>query len=128
VEQIEFALLQFLPLADTTNNESDGGPIQSIYWQDQEMQPLILTFLKRLADRISELDAAQKQSEQLDTQAIKSLCLRLKGSAGSYGFPQITQVASKLLTLANDDQELWSSQGEQLIALCRSACQVSESQ
>lgn len=69
--------------------------LTSTHWNDTAMRPLIRRFLQRLVGQISDIQrqADNPGSEQL----LRKLCTDLKGSAGGYGFPTISQAAHDFL-------------------------------
>ena len=65
-----------------------------------------------LAGVPSTLGAIQRAAESADWPALKSLPLTLKGTAGSYGYPQITAMAAEV------EAQLNSGRTEPLVAMC----------
>ena len=63
-------------------------------WSNTAMRPLIRQYVGRLDERMQQiemlLDAPQPDP------MLRKLCLELKGSAGSYGFPAISEAAQHL--------------------------------
>lgn len=57
---------------------------------DDEFQELIVMFLDDLREQVAGIRAAQQQG---DSEQVQKLCHQIKGSAGGYGFPAITELA-----------------------------------
>ena len=68
-------------------------PIVSEFADDEDMMDLIEWFASDLKKDISRVEQA---FEEGDTENLKMITHQLKGSAGSYGFPTITQQAERL--------------------------------
>jgi PAS domain S-box-containing protein len=60
---------------------------------DPEMIPLVIDFTGRLPLRLRELSG---NLEAGNIQVLESLAHKLKGSAGLYGFPQVSEIAAQL--------------------------------
>ena len=71
----------------------DSGPIYSSYANDEDMAELISMFVQELPQRVTAIEAASRAG---DLDQLKTLAHQLKGSAGSYGFQSITDVAGQL--------------------------------
>jgi hypothetical protein len=84
------------------------------------MIELVEMFLEELPERVSSLEEALTDHD-LDTVAM--LAHRLKGAAGGYGFPAITQAAQDCEASAKDheDLEALDQQIRRLADLCRKA-------
>ena len=86
-----------------------------------QIRPLIRAFLKHLEEQLSQMQ------QQLDNGKrdllIQKMCLDVKGSAGGYGFSQISVAAAELLELLTGDAPAQSlkEQFGALSELCRSA-------
>ncbi len=112
-------LVQYLRAAPQQGQEQ--RPIVSRMWSDKLMRPLITRFLGRL-------DGQLKQIERLigvsgTEPLIQKLCMDLKGSAGGYGFPQISSAAQNLLgaLLKNAEPGEVHRQLDILAGLCTAA-------
>ena len=75
----------------------------------RELKALTDEFLAGLP---STLGAIQRAAESADWSALKSLVHTLKGTAGSYGFPQITAMAAEV------EAQLTGGSTEPLLAMC----------
>lgn len=70
---------------------SDPGPLRSTFAHDPEMVELIQEFVAELPKR---LDAIQKAYRDGAAQDLKRLAHQLRGSAGGYGFPDVSDAAA----------------------------------
>ena len=68
----------------------------SDFAEDEEFQALLQDFVEMLPGIVDEVTAA---AESQDWEALQAVSHRLKGSGGSYGFPELTELARKI----NDD-------------------------
>src|SRR5262245_52055245 len=68
------------------------GAIYSLHWEDARMRPVIMEFLARLPGQIEQIG---KMLES-DAAGVQKIALAIKGSAGGYGFPQLTSAAEEL--------------------------------
>lgn len=93
------------------------SPLYSIYADDPEMSELIAGFIYQLPNRIGALRSALHLN---DIKTIKLFAHQLRGTAGSYGFPQITEIATRLERLCDENatKEEIIPVAEELIALC----------
>lgn len=98
-------------MADT--HESTEALVSEL--ADQDM------FVSELPDRVT---AIEKAIAKPDLAALAMLAHQLKGSAGGYGFPSITDAAKQLETSANAGAELETLAAEirALGELCGRAC------
>ena len=87
---------------------------------DQDMQEIVRQFVKNLPDRSS---AMLRASLAGDIETLKRLAHQLAGSAGSYGFPKITDAARAVekAAEAGADGDSLRGQVEELATLCRRA-------
>jgi signal transduction histidine kinase/CheY-like chemotaxis protein/HPt (histidine-containing phosphotransfer) domain-containing protein len=87
---------------------------------DEDMKDILLEFVGGLEERSSLLLRAA-QAADLDT--IRRLAHQLKGSAGGYGFPVITEAAGAVeqAVVEGADAALLRSRVEMLASLCRRA-------
>lgn len=67
--------------------------ISQLLVDDPDMRDIVLEFVEGLAERIAELRLAH---EGMDWDLMRSLSHRLKGAGGSYGYPQVSEVAAKM--------------------------------
>jgi CheY-like chemotaxis protein/HPt (histidine-containing phosphotransfer) domain-containing protein len=70
----------------------DKQPLYSSRWDDTRMRPLILEFLARLPAQIEQIEKCL----ETDAATVRKIALAIKGSAGGYGFPQLTAAAEEL--------------------------------
>ena len=96
-------------------------PLLSEYADDPEMAELIDEFRMALADLSDQLEEALGA---IDFNVIYRIAHQLKGSAGGYGYPQISQVAGLLdaaceATGALDDNI--EARTKELVSICRRA-------
>ena len=95
-------------------------PLISELADDPDMSDLVSEFAAELPKR-AEAMASCVAAEDLAT--IRSLAHQLKGSAGGYGYPVITDVAAKLEQSAKSNAELAviTEQINELVSLCQRA-------
>ena len=119
-------LLQHLPLAEAEIEDTNTSVLQSSLWQDEAMRPLILVYLENLAAHVQQLEGALIAAGQ--TQTVDAICLQIKGSAGGYGYPQISHAAQHLLALnrAMESPEKLQRNFHALVRLCQRACRAAE--
>ena len=82
--------------------EADSDPgapreLVSQYWSNAPMRPLIRQFVRNLPDQLAECDAiVDKLDGEAPDPLLRKRCLALKGSAGGYGFPAVSEAARRL--------------------------------
>ena len=76
--------------APTTRPSSPGAPLVSELAHDADMLDLVEMYVAELPTRVDAIQSALRQGD-LDT--LTRLSHQMKGSAGGYGFPQITDAA-----------------------------------
>ncbi len=93
------------------------APVYSSFGDDPELGELVEMFVEEMPDRISNLSACFSDK---DWEGLGRLAHQLKGSAGSYGFAQISPAAARVEQAARQDpdEENIRSSLEQLLALC----------
>ncbi|WP_254510831.1 Hpt domain-containing protein [Anatilimnocola floriformis] len=69
----------------------------STYCHDPDMTELIELFVQEMPDRLAVLE---QHLEEANWSELARFAHQLKGAGGSYGFPQLTPVASRLEQLA----------------------------
>lgn len=74
-------------------SENDSQPIISNFANDQDILDLVEQFVDDLPRRIA---AIQQSLAQQDLDTLQRLTHQLKGSAGGYGFPDITKQAASV--------------------------------
>ncbi len=97
-----------------------SGTIVSELANDPDLAELVEMFVEELPDRIS---AIEKTISEQDYDGLKRLAHQLKGAAGGYGFPIITDAARSLEEKARTEQDLDAINTElrQLADLCHRA-------
>ena len=87
--------------------------------------PAFSMFVDELPDRLA---AIEKAMNEQDLVALAKLTHQLKGSAGGYGFPSITDAAKVVESSANTDNDLaaLAEQTRALVDLCRRARATAE--
>jgi len=117
VEQLGVHLM---PAADP-----DAEPLVSEHWPNIRMRPLILNYLDRLDEQVTELSELVRDREQRETLA--RLAGQMRGSAGGYGYPQISEAAARLYDAASSEQTTLDElrlRFAELNRLCSAACQL----
>ncbi len=96
------------------------APLLSTMAGDADMAELIRAFVSELPQRV---EAIARALDQEDLSSLARLSHQLKGSAGGYGFPAITDAAAVLEGGARARQDLDTLRGhlERLADLCRRA-------
>ncbi|MFW6058912.1 MAG: ATP-binding protein [Phycisphaeraceae bacterium] len=89
--------------ATPTPSTASITPLRSEFADDPEMAELVRGFLAELPDRLYSI---QQAVEGADTASLVQLSHQLKGVAGGYGFPQITDAARRLEELAKAEADL----------------------
>ena len=98
---------------------SDPRPIRSTMGDDPSVQVLLNRFIARLPERIK---AMRTFMDEADMEKLRQTVHQLKGAAGGYGYPQLTEQATRAeQKLASGDViEAVRGEIESLIALVRS--------
>lgn len=109
-------------MSDSTNDQ--GTPTEPLYSEiggDTDMKQLVEFFVAELQVRIDSLKNAYGSN---DAGELKTLAHQLKGAAGGYGFPSISECAATLeqgvITNEGDVSGL-KAEVDALIDLCRRA-------
>ena len=99
-------------------------PLNSEFADDPEFAEILAPFIKELPKRVSELIAALSAA---DMDSLAALAHRLKGAAGGYGFPSITEAARKVEHSSKAKSEIETLRGEvhSLVELCQRASSAS---
>lgn len=98
--------------------EASGGPGDlSELASDPEMREILETYVDTLSARATELTAAAAAG---DCERLRFLLHQLKGTAGSYGFPWITEAARSLEKDAVD-RRITPERVDALARMCRRA-------
>ena len=92
----------------------------STYADDQDMKEIVEQFVHELPSRST---AILQASQTSDVETLKRMAHQLKGAAGGYGFPRITEAAGALETALEEKLDPTSLQQrvEVLANLCRRA-------
>ena len=87
---------------------------------DEDMVELVEMFVEELPDRIS---AFEKALAEQDFETLAGLAHQLKGAAGGYGFPSITDAAkeAEITSKAANDLEKLASEVKAIAELCSRA-------
>ena len=95
-------------------------PLVSEFACDEDMVELVEMFVQELPLRIASIEEAMALR---DLDSLARLVHQLKGAAGGYGFPSITEAATQLEDTAQaaDDLEKLTSETKDLVALCARA-------
>lgn len=67
--------------------------VSQLLVEDAELRDIVEEFVQGLSNRLTELRAAHAQ---LDFDQLALLAHRLKGAAGSYGYPDISHVCAEM--------------------------------
>jgi len=102
-----------------TQNKATEALISS-FADDEDMLELVEMFVEELPSRAKSIESALNEQ---DLATLKSLAHQLKGAAGGYGFPAITEMARDLEETCEmqGDLEKLKAQTQQIIAMCHSA-------
>ncbi len=91
------------------NANHDAGPIESqLLRDDPEMADLVISFVGGLTQRLGDMARAAAAHELAD---LRRLAHQLKGAAGGYGYPQLTDLSAELESAAR------SAAAEQCLAI-----------
>ena len=117
---IDRAKLTAIVAGFVERNQPSGEHLVSTLADDDDMVGLVRDYVSHLPERSSAILRACQTS---DVDALKRLVHQLKGSAGSYGFPLITESATVLekAVEAGVDRASLLSRAEDLANLCRRA-------
>lgn len=110
--------------SDKPNPSPDPqGPLLSEFAGDADMAELIDYFISELQERVDSLAEAWREH---DVRRLRTLAHQLKGAAGGYGFPIITERAAELESALQCDgmePESLCAKLESLLNVCRRATQ-----
>lgn len=103
-----------------STSPSGASRIVSEYHDDPDMLDLVQGFVAELPNRVQAMEARLRES---DLAALTSLAHQLRGAAGGYGFPSITNAAEALERSArtNAAADQVAADLRQLAELCRRA-------
>lgn len=91
---------------------------------DPELRELIAEFVAELPERFA---ALEKAAAGQDWQEVRRLAHQLKGSGGSYGFPEITAAAAKVEDAAREPARVLQAVAS-LGVTCEEICRWAEVQ
>lgn len=116
--------LGHMPEADPAG---DDECLFSTEWNNPQLRPLIVDFIDRMTAQADELAAALTSGQ--DPVLIQKMSLELKGSAGGYGFPSVSEVSSEIYRLSMDgaSAESLDAKCRELIGLCQRAGRARDS-
>ena len=80
-----------------------GSDLLSGFWTNAKLRPLILTYLEKLDDAVIGMEVAIREQ---DAPTLERKSREIKGSAGNYGFPQISLTAGHVLRLVENKATL----------------------
>jgi HPt (histidine-containing phosphotransfer) domain-containing protein len=72
---------------------NSGELISQLLREDPDLRDIVAEFVAGLATRIDDLRRAH---EQMDWELLTTLAHRLKGAAGSYGYPDISKLCAEM--------------------------------
>jgi signal transduction histidine kinase/CheY-like chemotaxis protein len=104
----------------TTSPRRQEEALVSTYGDDADMAEIVRQFVHDLPARSS---AILRATQALDMDALTRLAHQLKGAAGGYGFPRITEAAAEVeqALTAGLDQAVLETRAQALASLCRRA-------
>lgn len=105
----------------SANGGTSAAPLFSEMAGDEDMRELVEFFVEELQDRIQSLESAFGSN---DADQLKTLAHQLKGAAGGYGFPSISECAATLesgVSGASGDISGLKAEVDALVNLCRRA-------
>lgn len=103
-----------------TDTHIETTPLVSELAGDSDMVELVEMFVRELPDRVTVIKRAL---ENRDIETLQRFAHQLKGAAGGYGFPTITDAAKSLELTAKTDRTLEKMAAElrELEGLCARA-------
>jgi histidine phosphotransfer protein HptB len=75
--------------------------VSQLLLEDADLRDIVEEFVAGLTARLAEL---QQAHEKLDFDQLTTLAHRLKGAAGSYGYPEISQLCAMMEAQFRDHQ------------------------
>ncbi len=95
-------------------------PLLSQFHDDADIGDLIPFFIDELAGRLREIESS---FEAGDGQTLQEVAHKVRGSAGGYGYPDLTDIASLVEDSLRDGVSLDDVrvQVEEFVSLCRAA-------
>lgn len=72
----------------------ESAPLVSEHWSQPGMRPLIERYVARLTAQVEQLEMMLTQNPR--DRLLRPLALEIKGSAGNYGYPTVSELAQQL--------------------------------
>ena len=111
-----------LPDSSTSKNQASATLLPTFVYSplaaDPDLGELVDLFVREMPDRINALDA---QAKSRDWSRLAETAHQIKGTAGCYGFDEITPSAARLEAAAREarqEEQIFSALDE-LLSLCR---------
>lgn len=122
LEQVIQWFTEHLPRAGQKAGNDDC--LISTEWENEPMRPLILGFLDRMERQVREL--AQLLAAGKDRTLVQKLTMDLKGSAGGYGYPDVSRAAADLhrLSAEGGSSDALADKCRELSDLCARAGRI----
>lgn len=83
--------------------QGTGRELTSDFWANEEMRPLITTFVHDMRDKLLLIE---EQARSGAWPVVQKMSLELKGAAGGYGFGSIQQAAQDLHVMSKSQQAI----------------------
>lgn len=116
-DDIEALLAAHLP--PTRDDQVPAGePLPSEFWHRPKLRPLLLNYLETLEEQVVRLEQCVNDG---DTGSLLTLMRHIRSSAGSYGYPSISEAAEATLTARDNPSEI-PRLTHAVVDLCRRAC------
>lgn len=107
-------------MSTATPTVRPGKLVSQLLVDDPELRDVVEEFVQGLSARIAEMRAAYAR---LDWELLRTLAHRLKGAGGSYGYPELSQLAAEMecgfRSHCAGQFNTWIRQLEQLSAAAR---------
>lgn len=92
-------------------------PIYSEYHDDEDMAEIVVEFIDDLQERIAEIEAMVQSG---DGETLASLAHQIKGAAGGYGFPDLTDLAREVEDqLRAEPSQIPDQAIDNMLSMCR---------
>lgn len=98
-------------LARNADHTAPTLPLVSQYASDPAMRPLIERYVDRLQDQVRQIETLLAKNPK--EPALRKATLDIKGSAGNYGYPTLSEAAHRLYELTEQ-----AGSAEELLAVC----------
>lgn len=107
-------------MSDSNTTSRAATLISQLLLEDADLRDIVSEFVDGLSVRISELKRAH---QDLDFTALTTLAHQLKGAGGSYGYPDISELAATMEQRFHDQDaaqfDSWVNDLEELTAAAR---------